>query len=248
MISCQLDLDKTDRGISWLLHSPGFGFFVFSALLSEAHDHLSSLKGHSCGVGTCALQSISKLLAWCLGLFAFWTISPHSLVSAELPSQAAARGAERVQSLPTSQTHRQPPCPCSDWHIPLSGTQWEPSGCFNSEHGQGKDRKRTENWKAAKDGPFFSLLIPFVSVVLEFCLSACLFISAGKLRGHRAVGPGLCGCQQVFHRHCVSRSHFMTAMAAEPAQTAFSPSICFQWLELAFFPVSSFSGMPVNTS
>lgn len=68
---------------------------------------------------------------------------------------AAARGAEQVQSLPTSQTHWQAPCPCSDWHLSLSGTQWEPSGCFNSEHGQGRDRKRTENWKAAKHAPFF---------------------------------------------------------------------------------------------
>lgn len=241
------------RSYPWLVSwsSPAFGFFLFSILLSpEVCDPLPGLKRRSCGSGAPPLRSVNKLFAY-PGVWDF-LLSGTSLpillpgVSEGLPSQAAGRGAERVQPFPTPQTLWQPPCPCSDRHLSLSGARRRPSGCCNSTHRQGS-HGRTENWKVVKHIPFFPSLSHSRLLYLSFaCLLACLFLLGNR---YGALGRGPRGHQQVFHSHCVSRDPFTTALAAEPAQAVCFPSLCLLSLAgTSLFPVPSFSGMPVSAS
>lgn len=239
----------------WLVSWPSsaFGFFIFSTLLSpEAWDLLPSLKQHSCGAGACSLRGAIKLFAYpgVWDFFAFWNISPHSPVSAGLPSQAAVRGAERVQSFPTLQTLQQSPCPCSDWHLSLSGTQHEPSGCFNSTHRQDSNRKRIENSKVAKYIPFFPPypLHACCTGVLLVCLPVyfCWETDTG-LWDQDPVATGKCFTAAAFHEIPL-RSPWLQN---QHRLFAFPPSVCFHWLELALFQFLPFLGcqlMLVNTN
>lgn len=87
MVSCQLQLDKTEEShvtvtlMARLLTLSWFWlFYPFQPSFSERHDPLPSLKLHSCGTAAYTAQSVVVRLCWCLVFF-----------SGALPAPAVSR-------------------------------------------------------------------------------------------------------------------------------------------------------------
>lgn len=267
MISCQLHVDKTNRGTSrqHYTHTPALSpdpllllafLFFFTLLSPEARDLLPSLKWHSLGAGACTCQSIIKLSAYAgvWHFFAFWKLPCHPPAFSRTPFPGSSKRGRAGAILSYLANPLAAP-PLLLWLTPLAlgHTARAKPSCFNRIRRQGSNGKRTENWKVAKHTPFSSSL----SRLCLFYFSGVLLVCFPVYFSWESAGVQGCGT-----RTLGTSKGFGVAVSHEiPLQSpwlwnqhrlfAFPPSVCFHWLEPAFFQFLPFLGCqltPVNTN
>lgn len=172
-----------------------------------------------------------------------WDFLPcGTFLSVVLFQQMAVRGAEWVQPSPTLQTLWQPPCPCSECLLLLSGTQCNPSRCFNGTHGQGSNRKRTTNSAGEKHTPFSSSSSHLCVLYWSFgCLLTCS-LPLGNRAGTGLWDPDCVATSKGSTPLCFVRSLYICLGCRT------STGCLLSLAGTSFLPVPSISSMPVNAS
>lgn len=199
--------DVTLIPLAWLLSLSCFWLFYLSTHLSpEGCTFCPASDGTVAELELVLLGAPLSCLPILSGVrdffFAFWNSSPHPPVCAGLPSQAAVRGAERVQPSPTPQTLRQPPCPALADTARSRARRASQAVLLTAHSGKVAAGKAQRIQKQRSTFPFLPSLSRSCLLYWSFpCLLACVFLLGNR---YGALGPGPCGHQRVFHSRCVS--------------------------------------------
>lgn len=264
MISCQLHLDKTDRGISWrcYTHTPGwspdpllllaflsFPFFRLLRWVTLWPASNSTVVELELIIFRASVSCLPCILAFEISFnFLEHFSHPPSFSRTPFPGSPERGRTGTILSHLANPPGKSPASALTDTSLSQarSASQTIVPTAYTGKVVTGK--KKSENGKVARHIPFFLSLSHSCLLHWSFdCFLACLLLLRN---GYRAVGPGPhCGHQQGFHSRSVSQDPFTIALAAEPAQAVCFPSLCLLSLAgINLFPVPSFSGIPVNTS
>lgn len=131
-------------------------------------------------------------------------------------------------------------CPWSKGHL-APGTEPQPRDCFERCARARQEQENNGELKSIKARFLFFLLFQVMSGAL--LLLDCLYLVGSR---------GGCGTRTLWPpgRVSVSAFHTISLQLAwlQNQHSLFSLSVCFHWLQSAFFTVPSFSGLPVSTS
>lgn len=253
-ITCQLCVGKTYRGISWQ-------YYTLACLLTLSCSQLFYLfhSSSSWSMWPPAQPQTTQLWSW--GLYSSehhlscWPVLEPGifcLVEHFSPLSCFSRwkweGQRGRNPLPPCKRSGSPPAPalsdspCSRAH----SASW--AGVLTAHAGKavtGKEPQIQQERSTLHFLPPRAISVCYTGVSLV-CLPAhfCWETELVQGCGTRTLWPPA----RVPHR-CVSWDPFTSTLAAEPAQAVCFPSVCFHWLELAFFqflPFLACQFAPVN--
>lgn len=258
VISCQLHVDKTNRGTSWVLHSYPLPVSCFG-LLNLSHSCFPLLKGvtfcpasHSTAMK--AGQKVRRLLLFQASLIccpsqhfvfvALWQYFSLLLGSSRTPCLGSHERGRAGAVLSQPATTLAGSCSWSKGHL-APGTEPQPSNCFEHCALTGKQ------WRTEKHQSTLLFLPPSPSLVC--CTGAflvCLTVYFWQ-EAEGVVGPGPCSHQQGFQSLHLTLSLYNWLDCRTSTGCLFSLSVCFHYLQSAFLQFLPFLGSqlaPVNTN